>query len=215
MRVLLGLCIGYLLGSVLPAELFARARGIDIRAIGTRNPGATNALHQLGVIPGLVTAAYDMSVGLVSMYAAHLLGVSIGWVYLAGVSAVVGHCFPIFSGLKGGQGMAATTGMLLYAMAIALGRGWLTVWGLALLAALAVAVFALTHSATVVGVATAPPLVLEIVLARPDWRFAVFMGGLAAFIWLVQLGIAVRGHLFRAAGPIAERLAHRRSPTHP
>ena len=202
MREVLALCIGYLLGSVLPADLFARARGIDIRAVGTRNPGATNALRQLGLLPGLLTGLYDASVGLVSMYVAVLLGLSPGWTYLAGVAAIVGHCYPVFFRFRGGQGMAATTGMLVYEMLVAVGKGWLTIPGIALLSAIALAVFVLTRSASMVGVVVAPLLVLEIVLARPDWQFAVFVTALASFIWVVQLSIARREGLFHLAEPV-------------
>ena len=215
MRALLALCIGYLLGSILPADLFARARGVDIRSVGTRNPGATNALRQLGLVPGLITGAYDASVGLVAMYVASLLGLTPGWTYLAGIAAVVGHCFPVFFGFRGGQGMAATTGMLLYEMSVAFAQGWLSPLGLALLAVLGLAVFVLTRSASVVGVVVAPLLVLETLLARPDWQFAAFMTLLAGFIWVIQLGIVRREHLFRVAEPVRVRLARFRAPTHP
>ncbi len=212
MRELLALSIGYLLGSVLPADLLGRARGIDMRAVGTRNPGTTNALAQLGLIPGLITGVYDASVGLLSMWAASLLGVSLGWTYLAGVAAVVGHCFPVFFGFRGGQGMAATTGMLVYEMLVAVARGWLSVPGISLLIALAIPVFFLTRSATMVGVVVAPLLVLEVLLAYPDWQFAAFMTGLALFIWVTQLGIARREHLFRLAEPVRARLAKSKTP---
>lgn len=206
MREALALCIGYLLGSVLPADLLARARGVDIRAVGTKNPGTTNALQELGLVPGLVTGAYDTSVGLVSMYVAYRLGLSAGWIYLAGVAAVVGHCFPVFFRFRGGQGMAATTGMLVWEMAVAVQHGWLSLAEIGVLAVLAVAVFTLTRSATVVGVVVAPLLVLQIVLARPDWQFALFMTVLAGWIWIVQLSLALHDHLFRLSDPVKVRL---------
>jgi len=207
MRIVAALAIGYLLGSVLPAEMFARSRGVDIRAVGTRNPGATNAMQQLGRFAGLVTMAYDASVGLVAMYVANALGLTQGWVYLAGVAAVIGHIFPVFSGFRGGQGMAATTGMLIYGIGVALGDGSLTPVGIGLLVVLAVAVFLLTRSGTDVGVFVAPLLVIELWLGQPDRLFGLFMTGLAAFIWLTQLSIARKQHLFRLAGPVRARLA--------
>lgn len=211
MREVLALGVGYLLGSVLPAEIIARARGIDIRAVGTGNPGATNALKQLGPVAGTVTGAYDASVGLVAMYVAYLLGLSAGWSYLAGVAAVAGHVFPVFSRFRGGQGMAATTGLLVFEMGVALSRGWLAPTGMLALAALGLVAFSLTRSATVVGVVTAPVLVLEIALGRPDPAFLAFVTGLAGMIWLVQFGIAHERRLFRVAAPVRARLAHLRT----
>lgn len=196
MRETLVLVIGYLLGSVLPADLLARRRGVDIRAVGTRNPGATNALHELGVVPGLLVGAYDASVGLVAMYVAHALGLSHGWMYAAAVAAIVGHRFPIFFRFRGGQGMAATTGVLVFELGIALTRGWLSVFDLALLAVGAAVVFVLTRSATLVGVITVPLLIAETILGPADRQFAAFLTLLALYIWVVQIGIARENHLF-------------------
>lgn len=214
MFIAVALMVGYLLGSVLPADLFARARGVDIRAIGTRNPGSTNALQQLGPVAGLFTAAYDMSVGLVAMFVASRLGLEIGWVYLAGLASIVGHIFPVFFGFRGGQGMAAATGMLLYGMAVALGRGWLTAPGLTLLAVVGAAVFVLTRSASVVGVFAVPVLALELLIARPEWRYAAFMVALMALIWATQLGLARGQQLFRLSPGMHEWIARMRVKTH-
>jgi glycerol-3-phosphate acyltransferase PlsY len=214
MRALLALLIGYLLGSILPADLLGRRHGIDIRAVGTRNPGTTNALQQLGLVPGLITGVYDTSVGLVSMHVASSLGLSLGWTYLAGVAALVGHCFPVFFRFRGGQGMAATTGMLVYGMSVALGHGWLSAFGITLLATLAVAVYTLTRSATVVGVIVPPLLELELLLARPDWQFMAFMTALTGLIWATQLGIARSEHLIHFAEPVRVRLAKFKAPAH-
>ncbi len=212
MREALALVIGYLLGSVLPADLFARARGVDIRAVGTRNPGATNALQQLGVVPGLLTAAYDLSVGVLAMYVAARLGLPAVWQYLAGVSAILGHVFPVFFRFRGGQGMAATTGLLLYQMGVGLAQGWLTPAVLAALATVGLVVFGLTRSATMVGVVCAPLLVAGLALSRPDPLYLAFVTGLAGWIWLVQVDLMRRQHLFRLAEPArseARRLLHR------
>jgi len=206
-RIVLAFAIAYLLGSVLPAEMFARARGVDIRAVGTGNPGATNALQQLGLVPGIVTGLYDGSVGLLSIFLASKLGVLAGWTYVAGLFAVLGHRYPLFSRFRGGQGMAATTGMLLWTMALGLHEGWLTATGIALLGVVAVAVFALTRSATDVGVFVVPVLAAEVILGRPDWQLGVFALALAAHIWFVQLSIAREQHLFRLAEPVKARLA--------
>ena len=206
MRELLAIVIGYLLGSVLPADLLARAQGVDIRAVGTKNPGSTNALQQLGPIPGIITTLYDVSVGLIAMYVASLLGVSTGWIYAAGVAAIVGHVFPIYFGFHGGEGMAATTGILVYEMGVALDEGWLTLTGVGLLVVIALVVFALTRSASMVGVIVAPLLAIEIVLGRPDPIFAVFMVGLAAFIWAIQLRRVRRDDLWHLSGPTRSRV---------
>jgi len=211
MRIAIALVIAYLLGSVLPADLFARARGLDIRAVGTRNPGATNAMRELGPVPGLVTGAYDISVGLVSMYLAWRLGLSAGWIYTVGLTAFAGHVFPVFFGFRGGQGMAASTGMLVWCMGYAVVRGWMSATGIAALLALATVIFAVTRSATIVGVCAVPVLMTEVLLARPGWEFGLFMGVLSALIWTTQLGVAREGHLFRLSGAMRERVSRLRA----
>lgn len=207
MREVLAVIVGYLLGSVLPADLMGRARGVDLRAVGTCNPGTTNALGQLGLGPGLVTGAYDASVGLASMYVASRLGLSPGWVYVAGLAAIVGHVFPVYFGFHGGQGMAAATGMLLYGISVALSREWLMIWGLLPLGALALGVLALTRSASVVAAVALPVLGLELAVAGVEWRFGAFMAVLLGFIWAVQVGIVVHDGLFHVSGPVRDRLA--------
>jgi acyl phosphate:glycerol-3-phosphate acyltransferase len=202
MQVVLALLIGYLLGSVLPAEAFARARGVDIRQVGTGNPGATNALQQLGLVPGLITGGYDMAVGLAAMWVAWRMGLAAGWVYLSGLMAIVGHCFPVFSRFRGGQGMAATTGMLGYAIVVSVWRGWLGVPEIALLALVGGATFVLTRSASVVGVIAVPVLVAEVWLGHPEWQFGVFMTVLAVWIWIVQFALARTGGKFHIAEPV-------------
>jgi len=212
MRIILTLCVAYVLGSVLPADLFARARGVDIRSIGTGNPGTSNAFQQLGLVAGLATGAYDMSVGLASMWLGSALGLSAGWMYLAGLTAVVGHCFPIFFRFRGGQGMAASAGMLLFGLGVSLERGWLTVGGLAALAALAVGTFALTRSPNIVGLVMAPLLIAELALGRPEWQFALFMTVLAVWIWIVQFDLARKRHSLRLPEPLRAAVAKMRTP---
>lgn len=213
MRELLAVAIGYLLGSVLPADLLARSRGVDIRAVGTRNPGATNALKELGLAAGILTTIYDAAVGLVAMYVATLLGASTGWTYVAGAAAIVGHVFPVFFRFRGGEGMAATTGLLVYEMGVGLVEGWLTPSGIVLLVAIALAVFSLTRSASVVGVVVAPLLGLEVLLGGPEPVQAVFMLGLAAYIWIVQLRHVRSEDLWHLSDKTRSRMSHLR-PSH-
>ena len=102
--------------------------------------------------------------------------------------------------------MAATTGILVYEMGVALDEGWLTLTGVGLLVVIALVVFALTRSASMVGVIVAPLLAIEVVLGRPDPIFAVFMVGLAAFIWAIQLRRVRRDDLWHLSGPTRSRV---------
>lgn len=102
--------VGYAVGSVSPATLVARARGIDLRTVGSGNPGASNAGRALGRATGVVVALLDVLKGLLPAvafgHADHRAGL------VAGVAAVLGHVTsPLLRG-KGGKGVATAAGAI-------------------------------------------------------------------------------------------------------
>lgn len=203
LRAVLALLIGFALGSVLPADLLARRRGVDIRSIGDGNPGTWNAFKGLGWGASLITAVYDISVGVVTIQIARLLGVSQGLAYLAGIMTVVGHRFPLFRGFRGGgQGMGATAGMLVYGVGVAVFRGWISVAGVGVLVAIGAITFAVTRSGAMVAIVMLPLLVAEVYFAHADRAFLLFMAALAAHIWIVQVATLRYSHPLRAMRPL-------------
>jgi glycerol-3-phosphate acyltransferase PlsY len=101
--------IGYLLGSVPVAVLVARRHGVDLHATGDGNPGAWNALEQLGAARAWPVFAGDALKGLL----AGLAGLAIGpwWAGWAGVAgAMVGHALPLFDRGRGGKAVMAFVG---------------------------------------------------------------------------------------------------------
>jgi len=188
LRAILALVVGFVLGSVLPARLLARRSGVDIASVGDGNPGTWNAFAGVGVGAGVITLAYDVSVGVVAIGVASLLGVAQGIVYLAGLMAVVGHRFPVFHRFRGGgQGMAASAGMVVYGVVVALFNGWLAPIHVVALLAIGVATFVLTRSPGMVAIVVLPTLLIELVLGRPEWRFLAFMAIVTGYIWTVQV----------------------------
>ena len=114
-RVLLVVCIAYLIGSIPTALVYSRLRqGADIRVLGDGNMGARNIKRQFGMRAGVLVALVDIVKGLLAVMLADLAGLALGGQMLAGAAAILGHDFPIFAGFKGGQGFAATTGVFLY-----------------------------------------------------------------------------------------------------
>ena len=111
---------GYLAGSLPTGYLAARARGIDIRTVGSKNMGATNVFRVLGKGPGILVLFVDALKGFaaVAWIAPALLGV-IGAAnptppnshVLAGISAVLGHNYTCWLQFKGGKGIATTAGV--------------------------------------------------------------------------------------------------------
>jgi len=110
----------YLLGSVIPGLILARRAGVDLRADGSGNVGATNVKRVLGRGAGWTVMALDVLKGLgPTLAAVLLLGAEDPWVAATGVAAVVGHVLPIWHGLRGGKGAATAAGALLAAAPIA------------------------------------------------------------------------------------------------
>lgn len=112
--VFLCAAMGYLLGMINPAYIFGRLHGLDVRRIGSRNAGATNATMIMGKKTGFLCmlidvfkafAAYRTAVRLFPMLT--FAGV------LAGVACVLGHVFPAWMHFSGGKGLACMLGMML------------------------------------------------------------------------------------------------------
>lgn len=104
----------YLLGSVSPGLLLAKRRGVDLRASGSGNVGATNVRRVLGRNAGRMVLGLDVAKGaLPSLAARAALGPDHPSAAAAGMAAALGHCFPIWHGFRGGKGAATAAGTLL------------------------------------------------------------------------------------------------------
>jgi acyl phosphate:glycerol-3-phosphate acyltransferase len=112
---LLAVVAAYLIGAVPIGWLVARAFGVrDIRRHGSGNIGATNVLRTLGRLPAIVTLLADVLKGYVAVaVAAALSGGEPVVTAAATVAAVVGNCWSVFLGFRGGKGVATGLGALL------------------------------------------------------------------------------------------------------
>ena len=102
---------GFAVGSVPWGVIIAKQRGVDIRAKGSGNIGATNVARVLGLADGLLVLFLDSAKGwLVTLAAARFDGEP--WVIAAaGFAAMLGHCFSPLLGGKGGKGVATALGV--------------------------------------------------------------------------------------------------------
>ena len=123
---------GYLLGTVPSADVAARLASsgtADLRTSGTGNPGGANALVVLGKAWGYGVMGVDIAKGAAACGAGRRLGGEAG-AHVAGTAAVVGHCFPVWNGFRGGKGVAASVGQCLATFPVYvpfdLGLAWLT-----------------------------------------------------------------------------------------
>lgn len=129
-----GLVASYLLGAVPGSFLIARARGVDIRTVGSGNVGATNVFRSVGKKWGILAFFLDALKGaapaLWLLPAIRAMGgpdLAPDWRLGFGALAVAGHNWPVFLGFKGGKGVATSAGMLLAVAPSAVGIG-LLVW---------------------------------------------------------------------------------------
>jgi acyl phosphate:glycerol-3-phosphate acyltransferase len=104
---------GYLLGSIpfgiVLARLFA---GADVRKSGSGNIGATNVARVAGPLPGILTLVLDTVKGGFAVWlAGRLTDHSAAWMMLAGIAALIGHCYPVWLRFKGGKGVATALGV--------------------------------------------------------------------------------------------------------
>jgi acyl phosphate:glycerol-3-phosphate acyltransferase len=106
--------LGYLSGSLSFALWITRfVKGIDVREAGSKHATTTNTIRQAGFGPGLLVAILDISKGFLPVYLAVRAGVPDWLVGLTAAAAVTGHCWPFFSGFRGGMGLAAAGGGIL------------------------------------------------------------------------------------------------------
>lgn len=109
------LILSYLIGSINPAYILCwLLKGKDIRRLGTRNAGATNAYYVLGDGYGIFVAIFDAAKGILAMALALYNSFNVWWVYGAAAAAVIGHVFPFYLGFKGGLGKSTATAAVVF-----------------------------------------------------------------------------------------------------
>lgn len=120
MVIALAIAAAYVVGSIDFAVVVGRMHGVDIREVGSGNPGASNVLRTLGRFPAAMVFVGDMLKGVVGaamgMVASEVADPQVHWAFAAGLAAVVGHCYPVFHRLKGGKGVATGAGVLLFTL---------------------------------------------------------------------------------------------------
>lgn len=118
--------IGYLLGSLNLAVLLAKRKGVDLRAGGSGNPGASNTVTLMGWKAGVLVGLHDIAKAFLAVWLCTKLFPALPYCgVVAGVSCVLGHIFPFYLNFRGGKGFASYLGMTLalnwkFALAIGL-----------------------------------------------------------------------------------------------
>jgi glycerol-3-phosphate acyltransferase PlsY len=104
--------ICFLLGSIPFAALSMVGTGIDIRQVGSGNPGFNNVLR-VSKWRAVLTLLGDMGKGFLAVWLVRQHGDSIGLEWLYGFAAILGHCYSPFFRFNGGKGVATSGGVML------------------------------------------------------------------------------------------------------
>jgi len=121
MEIITVVTLAYLVGSVPFAFLLSRRHGIDLRAVGSGNVGATNVLRTSGVRTAVIAMSLDAIKGAIAVVVAQRVTGGIGAPMAAGLASVVGHIYPVWLRFRGGKGVATAAGVFAVLTPMALG----------------------------------------------------------------------------------------------
>ena len=111
---------GYLLGCISTGILVSKRAGVNIRAVGSQNTGASNVLRVLGLKRGLITFLGDFIKATLACWVGSLVlpdatyGIAGYGATVGGLSAILGHNWPVFFGFKGGKGVACSAAVIFF-----------------------------------------------------------------------------------------------------
>jgi len=112
-RISLLIICAFIMGSIPVGMLVARAKGVDLKKVGSGNIGATNVLRSLGKGPAALTLIGDMLKGTLAVALGRYFGLGTFYEGIIGLSAILGHNFSVFLGFRGGKGVATSLGVFI------------------------------------------------------------------------------------------------------
>ncbi len=169
----------YLLGSIPTGYLVGRAKGIDIRKVGSGNIGATNAFRILGRGPGTFVLLADAAKGAIAvLFLPGLLAGSsdIPFQIVAALGAVLGHNFTCWLRFKGGKGIATSAGVL----------AALVPWAFLVILGVFVIVLALGRIVSLASIAAAAALPVAVAFTPPRDRRLVILTAVLAVLAIAR-----------------------------
>ena len=196
MNEALAVAIAYLLGSIPFSYLAGRAKGIDLRTIGSGNLGAANAFRALGRGPGIAVMLADVAKGVAAVVIARAI-TDDPWPVIAAGAAMVGHVFPVWLRFKGGKGVAVGGGAVIALMPLA-SVILLSLWLVVTVAS------RYTSLASVTSAVVATPLVWAMDYPTADVVFTA--------IAAIAVVVLHRGNIARLIRGNENRITLRRSP---
>lgn len=198
--LLAGLAIvlfAYMIGTIPFGVVVTRWIGAsDPRTKGSGNIGSTNVLRVAGKGPAAATLLLDAGKGAVAVWAASLLTAdhTTRWAEISGMAVVAGHTFPVWTGFRGGKGVATGIGALA-ALAPTTAGGVLLVW---------IAVLALFRYVSLASITAAASLPIAVFTLGPS-RLRVFSVVVAAVI-VIRHQENIRRLLAGTESPVGRRV---------
>ncbi len=116
--VLIVIC-SYMVGNISVSRFIAKSKNQDITKLGSGNPGTTNVLRNYGFKFGVLNLTLDILKGVIPCLIVWLVTQNIVYLYIAGVSVMLGHMFPVIFKFKGGKGIATMIGVFAVANPVA------------------------------------------------------------------------------------------------
>lgn len=196
----------YFLGSIPFGYLAAKAKGIDIRTVGSGNIGATNAMRVLGKPTGIAVLLLDAAKGFAAVaLLADGLPQMLHWSVpniqtnqiIAGIGAVLGHNYTCWLKFKGGKGIATTAGVFLA----------LAPWPLLIAFIVFVAVLLLTKYVSVASMSAAVALPAAVWILTPH---NVLLGVVATALGVLAI-YKHKGNIQRLMAGTENRLGKKKS----
>lgn len=117
-QILLVIIISYFMGNISFGRIISNTKKMDITKLGSGNPGATNILRNMGFKAGVFTLILDMVKGLVPCVVVYFIfggqsneNISVTLQFIAGISVITGHIYPVLYKFRGGKGIATMVGV--------------------------------------------------------------------------------------------------------
>lgn len=172
--------LGYLSGSLTPSIWITRLiKGVDVRDAGSGHATTTNTIRQAGFGWGTLVLLIDIGKGSLPTWLALTYAPAIWIVPLTAGAVVVGHCWPLFAGFRGGMGLASAGGSLLAATPFAF------LAGLGILVTLVLVIKHSARASVFTGIAMAPAFWI-LGLRGIEFWIAISVGVVIAFRFLID-----------------------------
>lgn len=204
--LLLKMLLSYLVGSIMGSLVIGRLRGVDIRDLGSGNPGSTNALRTQGKLFALWVLLIDIGKGwlatgwLAGTQLPRVPGTDSEWrpwlAVACGLAVLLGHLYPVWFGFRGGKGVATLFGAVL----------GLDPWLLVPMLLAWLASVTLTGFVGLASMISAAALAVALLAGRPEPRLPLRTFGILAALLILYTHRSNVARMLAGTEPRARRL---------